>query len=394
MRVSASGMFCSFQVSLVMASHSRARGAVQGRSSGRVAASASMRPMSAATSPMLGNGASGELAGNGVRCPSQLRMRLTLVVGLERPHADGPGAGQQAVLRRADPLPAHLGDLTAADAGVEGPATDAAAGLEHGDGAPAGDEVGRGRQAAEARPDDDDVDAAAAPRARGARRPGRAERRPGHERRAARDRLPARQRPVVAHPCSSRRGPCRRHPSMQRRATATGPGAARASATLAAAMEHTAEGYWVQEAGRPSPAPRLRGTTTADVAVVGGGYLGPLDGVARAAPRPRRAGGRARGRRLRDGPVGAQRRLRQRAVGQGPDRPGPGRPRRGAPTCSTPPQASVDAIGAWCDEQGVDAWFRRAAHLEVATSRGPGGAVTTASSPLRGGGPRRRGACR
>ena len=74
LRVSASGMFCSFQVSLVMASHSRARGAVQGRSSGRVAASASMRPMSAATSPMLGNGASGELAGNGVRCPSQLRM--------------------------------------------------------------------------------------------------------------------------------------------------------------------------------------------------------------------------------------------------------------------------------------------------------------------------------
>ena len=73
MRVSSSGMFCSFQVSLVIASHSRARGAAQGRSSGSVAASASMRPMSAATAPAVGNGASGELAGKGVRCPSQLR---------------------------------------------------------------------------------------------------------------------------------------------------------------------------------------------------------------------------------------------------------------------------------------------------------------------------------
>ena len=118
MRVSASGMFCSFQVSLVMASHSRARGAVQGRSSGRVAASASMRPMSAATSPSAsGTARAASCAGNGVRCPSQLRMRLALVVGLERPDADGPGAGQQAVLRRADPLAAHLGDLTAAERG-------------------------------------------------------------------------------------------------------------------------------------------------------------------------------------------------------------------------------------------------------------------------------------
>ena len=232
---------------------------------------------------------------------------------------------------------------------------------------PRGDEVGRGRQAAEARPDDDDVDAAAPAPARGARRPGRAERRPGHERRAARDRLPARQRPVVAHPCSSRCGPCRRHPSMPRRATATGGGAARASVTLAAAMEHTAEGYWVQEAGRPSPAPRLRGTTTADVAVVGGGYLGLWTAwhVLRHAPGARVVVLEAA--ICGTGPSGRNGGFVNGLWDKAPTVLGQAGPAATADLLDAA-QASVDAIGAWCDEQGVDAWFRRAAHLEVATS--------------------------
>ena len=39
-------------------------------------------------------------------------------------------------------------------------------------------------------------------------------------------------------------------------------------------MEHTAEGYWLVEAGTPEPAPSLRGAVDADVLVVGGGYTG------------------------------------------------------------------------------------------------------------------------
>jgi glycine/D-amino acid oxidase-like deaminating enzyme len=132
-------------------------------------------------------------------------------------------------------------------------------------------------------------------------------------------------------------------------------------------MEHTAEGYWVQEAGRPEPAPALRGTTTADVAVVGGGYLGLWTAwhVLRHAPGARvvvlEAGVCGTGPSGRNG--GFVNGLWDKAptvLGQAG--------RAAAADLLEAAQASVDAIGAWCDEQGVDAWFRRAPHLEVATS--------------------------
>ena len=132
-------------------------------------------------------------------------------------------------------------------------------------------------------------------------------------------------------------------------------------------MEHTAEGYWVQEAGRPEPASALRGTTTADVAVVGGGYLGLWTAwhVLRHAPGARvvvlEAGVCGTGPSGRNG--GFVNGLWDKAptvLGQA----GPA----AASDLLEAAQASVDAIGAWCDEQGVDAWFRRAPHLEVATA--------------------------
>jgi glycine/D-amino acid oxidase-like deaminating enzyme len=132
-------------------------------------------------------------------------------------------------------------------------------------------------------------------------------------------------------------------------------------------MEHTAEGYWVQEAGRPEPAPALRGTTTADVAVVGGGYLGLWTAwhVLRHAPGARvvvlEAGVCGTGPSGRNG--GFVNGLWDKAptvLGQVG--------RAATAELLEAAQASVDAIGAWCDEQGVDAWFRRAPHLEVATS--------------------------
>ena len=39
-------------------------------------------------------------------------------------------------------------------------------------------------------------------------------------------------------------------------------------------MLHTAHGYWLQEAGAVSAAPRLDGSASADVVVIGGGYTG------------------------------------------------------------------------------------------------------------------------
>src|SRR6187455_2474042 len=39
-------------------------------------------------------------------------------------------------------------------------------------------------------------------------------------------------------------------------------------------MEHTAHGYWLEEAGTAEPAPALDGEREADVVVAGGGYTG------------------------------------------------------------------------------------------------------------------------
>src|SRR5262249_44574196 len=68
----------------------------------------------------------------------------------------------QVVLRRADPLSAHLGDVAAADLVVEGPAADAAAGFEDENRAAGAKQLPRGRQPCEAGSDDDHVGAAPA----------------------------------------------------------------------------------------------------------------------------------------------------------------------------------------------------------------------------------------
>ena len=39
-------------------------------------------------------------------------------------------------------------------------------------------------------------------------------------------------------------------------------------------MRHTRYGFWLEAAGPVEPGPRLEGDTTADVVVVGAGYLG------------------------------------------------------------------------------------------------------------------------
>jgi glycine/D-amino acid oxidase-like deaminating enzyme len=39
-------------------------------------------------------------------------------------------------------------------------------------------------------------------------------------------------------------------------------------------MKHSAEGWWIEEAGAPAPCPPLDGPIDADVVIVGAGYLG------------------------------------------------------------------------------------------------------------------------
>lgn len=136
-------------------------------------------------------------------------------------------------------------------------------------------------------------------------------------------------------------------------------------------MRHTRHGYWLEEAGPVEQAPRLDGIVTADVAIVGGGYLGLWTAWQLAES-------------------GAEVALVEAELcGHGPSgRNGgfvsslwdqlPGLIERfGAERALAIGRASEDAvraIGTWCEEQEVDAWYRTAPQLEVVTTVAQDGA--------------------
>jgi glycine/D-amino acid oxidase-like deaminating enzyme len=139
------------------------------------------------------------------------------------------------------------------------------------------------------------------------------------------------------------------------------------------AVRHTRYGWWLEEAGPVEPAPALTGATTADVVVVGGGYLGlwtawqlkelepaadvvVLDaGLCGHGPSGRNGGFVST--LWDDLPT-----LRSR-VGDA----------RAVEVCRASERA-VHSIGAWCEAQAVDAWYRAAPQLELATTEAQLGA--------------------
>jgi glycine/D-amino acid oxidase-like deaminating enzyme len=133
-------------------------------------------------------------------------------------------------------------------------------------------------------------------------------------------------------------------------------------------IRHTAEGHWLEQAaGLMTPVAPAKGDLSADVVVVGGGYTGMWCAwhIAEQAPDARvvlleadrcghgpsgRNGGFCHGNWVT---LGA---LRER-LGDGP-----------ALELAKATQASAEAIGRWCAEQGVDAWYRRGGELRVSTA--------------------------
>jgi glycine/D-amino acid oxidase-like deaminating enzyme len=132
-------------------------------------------------------------------------------------------------------------------------------------------------------------------------------------------------------------------------------------------VRHTRHGWWLEEAGEIAPAAPLDGDARADVVVVGGGYLGmwtawhllelepELDVVL----------------------------LETALCGHGPSGRNGGfcetlwwdvttlRERSGdakALAVCRASEGAVHGIGAWCESNGVDAWFREAPMLNVATT--------------------------
>ena len=156
-------------------------------------------------------------------------------------------------------------------------------------------------------------------------------------------------------------------------------------------MRHTRYGYWLEEAGPVEPTRPLEGDTTADVVVVGAGYLGLWTAWQLKALEPGldvvvlEAGLAGHGPSGRNGgfvstlwddlPI-----LRD-SVGDA----------RAVEVCRASERA-VHGIGAFCAEQGVDARYRAAGTLQVATSDGTGRRLGRARRGVRGRRRARRGA--
>jgi len=132
-------------------------------------------------------------------------------------------------------------------------------------------------------------------------------------------------------------------------------------------MRHTRYGYWLEEAGPVEATAPLEGDTSADVVVVGGGYLGLWTAWQLKALEPEC-----------DVVV-----LEESLAGHGPSGRNGGfvstlwddlpilRDRVGDERALDVVRASergVHGIGEWCERVGVDAWYRAAPTLLVATS--------------------------
>jgi len=132
-------------------------------------------------------------------------------------------------------------------------------------------------------------------------------------------------------------------------------------------VRHTRYGWWLEEAGPVEATAPLEGDTTADVVVVGGGYLGLWTAWQLKALEPGcdvivlEAGLAGHGPSGRNGgfvstlwddlPI-----LRDRVGGER------------ALEVARASERGVRGIGEWCEQQRVDAWFRAAPTLYVATS--------------------------
>jgi glycine/D-amino acid oxidase-like deaminating enzyme len=142
-------------------------------------------------------------------------------------------------------------------------------------------------------------------------------------------------------------------------------------------MRHTRYGWWLEDAGSVEPTSPLEGDTTADVVVVGGGYLGLWTAwqLKRLEPAADvvvlEAGLAGHGPSGRNGgfvstlwddlPI-----LRDRVGGER------------ALEVARASERGVHGIGEWCEREGVDAWYRPAPTLVVATSPAQLGASSDA----------------
>ncbi len=132
-------------------------------------------------------------------------------------------------------------------------------------------------------------------------------------------------------------------------------------------MKHTPHGYWLEEAGAVAPAPPLDGDRAADVVVIGGGFTGLWAAwhVKQLQPGAHvvllEADGCGRGPSGRNGGFCnvmwfSLPNMRTRWGAEG------------ALAVARAAERSVHGIGEFCEQEGVDAWFRMGGYLQVSAA--------------------------
>ncbi len=132
-------------------------------------------------------------------------------------------------------------------------------------------------------------------------------------------------------------------------------------------MRHTATGWWIEEAGAPPACPPLTGAQEADVVVVGGGFLGMWTAWHLLARDPDCRVALLESWRCGFGPSGRNGGFVNGYWEHVPPLAG----RVGADAAiglAHAADASIRGIGAFCEEHGIDAWYRPAQQVEISTA--------------------------
>jgi glycine/D-amino acid oxidase-like deaminating enzyme len=145
---------------------------------------------------------------------------------------------------------------------------------------------------------------------------------------------------------------------------------------------HDAQGWWLGQLGPVEPLPRLEGETTADVVIVGGGYTGMWAAWLIRELEPEASILILEGEVCGEGPSGRNGgfvnelwfslpTMRERFGDEG------------ALAVARASRDAVAAVGRWCEEQGVDAWFRQGGYMQVSTTPIHDGTALAAASACR-----------
>jgi len=130
---------------------------------------------------------------------------------------------------------------------------------------------------------------------------------------------------------------------------------------------HTATGWWLEQAGEPIPSPSLEGALDADVVVVGGGYTGMWTAWHLLEREPEARVALLEAGLCGHGPSGRNGGFCESLWLSAPRL----RERFGDPPARELLDAAGDtvgAIGAWCRDHDVDAWFDQSGYLCVSTA--------------------------